>query len=210
MKNKLKSIKLRIGKNFFNYSHQRQRPERAQAKWALIDELLPKEPGSLLDIGCNEGLFTINAARLGWNAWGIDYQEKTIKYATQDAQKHELENAFFSVGLLNLENSRKLPKFDVIIIVATFQEVWSRYGPEAGREIFRNLLNACNQRLIFEPASINCKYGSKVFGKDNDLASIEAWINDLTRQVPGWQASYVGKTENTENEPYRFMFLIEK
>lgn len=205
------SIRSLIMKKIVKVSHQRKNPARALAKWELISAHLPPEPGSLLDIGCNEGLFTRNAARMGWCAWGIDILDHVVNYATRMARKEGLSRVFFSTGTLTPENTKCLPKFDVIIMVSTFQEVCAEFGLEKGCEIFYNLLKSCGQRFLFEPSSVNSKYGPgvQIFATDNDPESIKKWVKGLVSRSPGWKVRYVGKTKYTAKEPYRFMFLIE-
>ena len=199
-------------KRFLKISHQRKNLNRVEAKWELINTNLPNSPGSLFDIGCNEGLFSVNASQQGWFVWGIDFHNNAISYAVKNAEREGVENAFFSSGKITPENVKQLPEFDVIFLLSIFQEICSQYGLKKGYEIFDDLLKICRKALFFEPSSINRKYGqgNKVFEVDNDLESIKKWANFLVSRSQGWKARYIGKTEYTSNEPYRFMFLIER
>jgi len=202
----------RIKKEIFGYSHQRKSLERTNTKWEIINSYLPDKPGSLFDIGCNEGFFTRNASKKGWCAWGIDINKRAIKYATDSVNNKELAGVYFSKGGISPEVAKKLPKYDVIILVSIFQEICSLFGLEKGYELMDSLLAACNNRIFFEPSSINSKYGKnvKIFDSDNDLASVEKWVNWIVSRNQGWKFSYIGKTPYTIKEDYRFMFLIEK
>lgn len=193
-------------------SHQRKNMERARSKWEIIRANLPENPGTVLDIGCNEGFFTINAAKKGWFAWGFDLLENAIDYAVGTARKEGLNNVFFSEGGITPENVKKFPKFDVIFLLSIFQEICSKFSIEKGYEVFDDLLKICKGRLFFEPSSINRKYckGERVFAVDNDFESINNWVGQLVSRSTGWKFQYIGKTAYTDNEPYRFMFLIEK
>jgi SAM-dependent methyltransferase len=193
-------------------SHQRKNPARANDKWRLINDHLPKEPGSLLDIGCNEGLFTKNAALKGWCAWGIDILDRAVNYAKKSADKEGIQNVFFSYGTLAPDVAQCLPKFDVIILASTFQEICSTFGLEKGYDILYNLLKASNKKLFFEPSSLNAKYGpdALIFEHDNDLESVDKWLKKLVSRLPEWEVRYIGKTHCSAKEPYRFMFLFEK
>ena len=201
-----------IRKRFFKISHQRKNPGRADAKWELILSHLPEKPGSLLDIGCNEGMFTINAAKIGWCAWGFDLHNNAVDFAARTVRKKRISGAFISFGALTPEIAKKLPKFDVIIIVSTFQEICTAYGMEKGYEVFQCLLNSCNGMLFFEPSSVNSKFGHdvKIFDINNDIKSIEKWVKSLVAGSQSWSVRYVGRTVYTKKEPYRYMFLFEK
>lgn len=199
-----------LRKDVRSYSHQRKHLERAYSKWELIKSHLPEEAGSLLDLGCNEGLFTREAARKGWCAWGIDILEQTIEYASRAARKEGLTNVFFTVGSLTPENAECLPKFDVIILASVFHEIYAAFGRKNAHEMFRSILNACNKKLFLECSSLNIKYGegNRIFEKDNDLACIEKWVRKLVPKSSGWKVKFIGQTEYTYKEPYRYMFLF--
>ena len=207
----LGNIGYQIRKRFFKISHQRKNSGRADAKWELILSCLPEKPGSLLDIGCNEGMFTINAAKIGWCAWGFDLHSIAVDFAARTVRKKGISGAFFSFGALTPEIAKKLPNFDVIIIVSTFQEICARYGMERGYEIFQCLLKACNI-LFFEPSSVNSKFGRdvQIFSVNNELKSIEKWVKSLIAGSQSWSVRYIGRTVYTKKEPYRYMFLFEK
>ena len=193
-------------------SHQRLDPKRMRAKWQLIEKELPEQSGSLLDIGCNEGFFTRKAGEKGWCAWGIDGLAHAVEYAQREQTRQRLQTVFFSHGLLTPEVARNLPLFDVIILVSSFHEIVQAYGEEKANILFDDLLKSCRQKVIFEPSSDCHRYGvtPPLFSPNKDLAGIEKWVQSLVARSPGWKVRYVGKTVYTNEEPYRFMFVIER
>ena len=88
-------------RRFLGLSHQRQDAERTRQKWRLIEGELDTPPGSLLDIGCNEGYFALKAAEKGWCAWGIDRLGHTVAYADKKARDRHLSTAYFARGLMS-------------------------------------------------------------------------------------------------------------
>lgn len=193
-------------------SHQRLDLARTSDKWTLIERELPDVPGSLLDIGCNEGHFTRKAAENGWCAWGIDDLAHPVEFATEQARAQGLSNALFAQGQLTPEVARRLPSFDVILMVSTFHEIFQVFGPDLAYRMFDDLLAACRQKMIFEPASTNDRYSGShaLFIKENDRTAIESWVCSIASRSPGWRVRFVGKTQYTNAEPYRFMFAIER
>ncbi len=198
-------------RRFLGLSHQRQDAERTRQKWRLIEGELDTPPGSLLDIGCNEGYFALKAAEKGWCAWGIDRLGHTVAYADKKARDGRLSTAYFARGLMSPATARTLPKFDVILLLSAFHEIYQSFDEEDAYRLFDDLLKACGRKLIFEPASINNRYSREraVLAKDNDRDAIEAWVRDLASRSPGWHVRYVGETSYTADEPYRYMFVIE-
>ena len=69
-----------------------------------------KKQGSLLDVGCGEGKYTILAQKLGFNALGIDYIQKAILTAKKKAKNLKcnfIHNDFFK--------EKFKTKFDVVL-----------------------------------------------------------------------------------------------
>lgn len=193
-------------------SHQRLDMERTLAKWPLIEKELTGPPGSLLDIGCNEGFFTRKAAEKGWCAWGIDRLANPVEYAANRAREQGLPTVFFAHGLMTPEAACGLPTFDVILLVSTFHEIFNACGEARAYQLFDDLLKACRRKLIFEPASTNDRYSREkpVLARDNDRDAVETWVRALVSRSPGWRTRYVGETRYTNAEPHRFMFVIER
>ncbi|MCE2510423.1 MAG: class I SAM-dependent methyltransferase [Alphaproteobacteria bacterium] len=190
-------------------SHQRLDMDRMRRKWALLEKELDARTGELLDIGCNEGFFTRLATQKGWRSVGIDVNEATIRYARK---KHaDLPNIRFMNASITRPFVEQLPEFDVILLLSVFQEIYVALGREEALHCFGALLAKCRQKMLFETASTNAKYaGDRLFAKDNDQASVEAWIATLVATHPGWQARLVGATAYSNTEPYRYLFAIER
>ena len=190
-------------------SHQRLDMERMHRKWALLEKELKGEPGSLLDIGCNEGFLTRFAAEKGWDSTGIDVSAERIRYAQKKHQ--DLPNLRFLNASISRAFLDSMPDFDVIFLLSVFQEIYVALGREEALYAFGALLSKCRRKMLFEPASTNAKYaGDRLFEKDNDQAAVEAWVAKLVAAHPGWRAHFVGATAYSDTEPYRYLFAIER
>jgi len=193
-------------------SHQRSHMDRAREKWSLIEGELTDTPGSLLDIGCNEGYFTMQAAEKGWSAWGIERMERAVRYARREAERRNLDTALFFNAPLTPEAVEHMPQFDVILFLSSFHDFHQVHGGERAYAMFDNLLRACRHKMILEPASTTKRFSKSepVFSRDNDREAIEEWVHKLVARSPGWNVRYVGETAYSEVEPYRYMFSIER
>lgn len=70
--------------------------------------------GKVLNLGCGQGRHTLYCAGEGFESYGIDYVERAINEAKQEAKKRNLENTHFEVmDLLNLNFDNNF--FDIII-----------------------------------------------------------------------------------------------
>lgn len=77
-----------------------------------LEEQLPS--GRILDLGCGQGRHTLYAAKQGYDAYGIDYIQKPLDEAQEEAEKENLTNThFLYMDVLKL----RFPKnyFDIII-----------------------------------------------------------------------------------------------
>ncbi len=80
---------------------------------AILRELVEKRivlPCETLDIACGEGMYGIYLARKGFDVTGIDFSEKAIEYAKQNAEKAKVKVKFINLDVTNLAQIRR--KFD--------------------------------------------------------------------------------------------------
>ncbi|MEN2994007.1 MAG: class I SAM-dependent methyltransferase [Thermodesulfovibrio sp.] len=52
---------------------------------------MPLKSGRLLDVGCGDGVFLVEAQKRGYEVWGIDFDRKSIKVCQE---KIRLKNTF--------------------------------------------------------------------------------------------------------------------
>ena len=135
----------------------------------------------------------------------------TVAYANKQARDRHLSTAFFPQGLMSPATARTLPKFDVILLLSAFHEIYEAFDEEDAYRLFGDLLKACGRKMIFESASTNNRYSRErtVLAKDNDRDAIEAWVRELASRSAGWRVRFVGETSYTNEEPHRYMFAIE-
>lgn len=83
----------------------------------MFFKLIPIKSGKILDVGCGDGIFLEEAKKRGYEVWGIDFDQKSIRVCQE---KRGLENTFVMTPqeFLRVAQEKEL-KFDVI----TFFEV---------------------------------------------------------------------------------------
>ena len=175
----------------------------------MIKHELNGPHGSLLDIGCNEGYFTRFSSEEGWFSIGVDIDKKAIQFARQKSVL--MPNVAFINQEINKSFIETLPVFDVILLLSTFQEIYVLLGKDHATKVLGGLLNRCRIKMIMEPASTNAKYGEpEFFSVDNNRAAIEAGMQRLISQFPGWKIREIGATPYSDTEPHRYMYAIER
>jgi len=195
-------------KKIAKMSHQRLDLDRMRRKWALLEAELQGEPGSFLDVGCNEGFFSRYTSELGWFSMGIDTDRVAIEYAVDSTR--DRCNVVFAVAPLSRDLVNTLPRFDVIAMLSSFQEIYVALGREEALYCLGVMLDKCNSKLLFEPASTNEKFHDEIFKKDNDEKAVTDWVVSLIENYPEWHVRKVGKTCYSDTEPYRYLYAIER
>lgn len=82
-----------------------RRPETIQKSVDWLIATLGLQTGdAVLDLGCGPGLYAARLAAQGLTATGIDYSRRSIDYATQYAQQHNLDIVYRYQNYLTLED----------------------------------------------------------------------------------------------------------
>jgi len=94
-------------------------------RWRWLKPRLRKHKGRLLDVGCGSGSFTIGAARMGYDAFGLSWDERNQHKAEQRAAIVRAKSATFDVCDVRHLESRAdlLSKFDVVICLETIEHI---------------------------------------------------------------------------------------
>ena len=95
-------------------------------RWRWLKPRLRKHRGGrLLDVGCGSGAFTIGAARMGYEALGLSWDERNQRVARERAAIVKAETAGFDVCDVRQLGSRSdlLCKFDVVICLETIEHI---------------------------------------------------------------------------------------
>lgn len=88
-----------------NHDQASRRPEIIQQSVAWLVATLGLKPGTaVLDLGCGPGLYAARLAEQGLRVTGVDYSRRSIDYATQYAQQHNLDITYRYQDYLTLED----------------------------------------------------------------------------------------------------------
>ena len=84
-----------------------RRPETVQKSAAWLIATLGLKPGdAVLDLGCGPGLYAARLAERGLRVTGVDYARRSIDYATQYAQQHNLPITYRYQDYLTLTDEK--------------------------------------------------------------------------------------------------------
>jgi SAM-dependent methyltransferase len=96
-------------------------------RWRWLKKRLPQTANgeTLLDVGCGTGAFTIGAARRGYRATGISWDERNQRVAAERAQICGASSADFVIGdVRRLDSITALaPTYDVLICLECVEHI---------------------------------------------------------------------------------------
>ncbi len=191
-------------------------------RWKLIEEYLSKEDKTLLDIGCNAGIFTSLAANKGILSIGIDGYSDQRKHLQKYPAKKYAAKLFLkgkNMGLIQLtvtpDNIDFLPKTDIVLLLAVYHHWYKYYGEYQAKKMLQALKGA--DKIFFEPPSTRAEYRSnkgkgntKPKFEDNNEESIIKYNTKLLKSLFGdeYDVKMIGKSMVVAH--YRYLFLIQK
>jgi SAM-dependent methyltransferase len=198
---------------FFLYSHGSYQEDRdTEAKIRKIVENIDLGAiGSVLDVGCNEGLVADYFARQGKFAVGIDVAPIFLRSVLREP--HRGSAAAFGVYGLQAENVRCLPEFDLVLVLSVHHWWVKARGDDYAKDIVRELIARSRRYFVIEFSSINDKYGYREPRfVDHDEKSVVAYAMDWLRDCsPPSEPLFVGSNRETEGrERLRYLFVIRR
>jgi 2-polyprenyl-3-methyl-5-hydroxy-6-metoxy-1,4-benzoquinol methylase len=181
-----------------------------QARFDLIDMVLPNERLTCIDIGCNEGYFAFKIAERGGFSIGLDQDRNAIMVAEARAKVHKIDNVVFSNYQLDAEKCRALPKVDVIVFLSVFHHILRHNKIEYAMNFLRAISSINTRYMIFETGQPNEKNVSwikdlEVMGEDFEL-----WVIDTLKSVGYSKVTVLGKTDSIRSDTSRLLFFAEK
>jgi len=157
--------------------HSFKRDVSTIQRWDAIQNEIPENGGSALDIGCNLGYFVLSMAERGFYVVGIDMSPGYRVISEYVQKKAGLDNATFCSMRLTPENISSLPKVDIVIFLSVWHHWIRAFGIDKARLMFRTLWDKTNHTLFFES-------GEDKEIKDLDLRiPISEWLRGELKQI---------------------------
>ncbi len=187
--------------------YQRTRPAGTRERWNLIQSRATGT--SLLDVGCSSGLLTALAAGIGFFAVGLDANWEVLSEARKKC-KPNLSLAYMHF-VITLQSVAALPVCDVVLCLSVYHQWHRKFGHEGAQQILRILGGKARQRLFFEPASKQSKYGAEppAFIDGNERSIVEYNEGMLGALFGKENVEFLGATSASWSEPLRYLFAID-
>lgn len=196
-----------LGKSYTASAGGRFSADRFEA----ISKALPDTAGySVLDIGCNEGYFTIRMAEQGNFAIGIDVSSLSIRNAQDIARHNDVSGAVFSTFLVEEQTVAMLPKVDVVICLSVYHHWARKLGEEGAFLIMQGLARKTEKYLVFEtgqPNERNVDWADELNFMRPDHKS---YIIKLLHRIGFDDVTPIGLFETTVSDVPRDLYLARK
>ncbi len=120
-------------------------------KEKVLNALDPKPGEKILDVGCGVGTFTYHSAKVGAQAWGVDYSKKSIEAAKILCNKFGVGS---KIEFVTCDAAKKLPFenffFDKIVTADFIEHITDQQKEKAIKEMCR-VLKPFGLIIIFTP-----------------------------------------------------------
>lgn len=188
-------LKFRFG---ISKAYQEDRSEGINQRWEKINPYL-NENTSVLDIGCNIGVFTSKAASKTGCAIGIEPSWTAINRAKK---KHKnVSGVAFAQKTISPENIDSLPTCDTTFLLSVYHLWYQQNGAKSAKEMLTTVAEKSSHQFFFEPASRKSRYDDQKLSFDDfDEEQIREHNRKLLNEVLSnkWEINYMGKTESRE------------
>lgn len=189
-----------------DYQRQRFPDEKVRTILSGIDLA---QVGSVLDVGCNEGLITSHFTERGKFAVGIDISPFFARNLLR--RLHDDNTPAFGTMKLGPDNVATLPTFDLVLVLSVHHWWVKEHGDDVAKRMVRHLIERARRYFVIEFSSIREKYGyAEPQFVDNDAASVTAyakrWLLDID---PSYDVRYLGPNAETQGrERQRHVFVV--
>ncbi len=121
-------------------------------RWEMIKKEITALPAkSVVDLGCAEGFYVIQAAReLDCFSLGIDADIRSLNVARSQLALEKITNASFSQSVIDEHLLDKLPRFDLVIFMSVMHHMMYKNGENYCRLILQKLRPKIGKAMIFE------------------------------------------------------------
>jgi SAM-dependent methyltransferase len=113
---------------------------------------IPEGSRSVIDVGSNNGFFSIGLAQQGYSVIGYEPEREFVSGANQICDRYAVDNAaFFSEGL-DVDSSESMFSGDVTLVLSVFHNWVKQYDFESAIRILINIWSHTRRAMFFELA----------------------------------------------------------
>ena len=121
-------------------------------KLDLILKNIPKDAKNIIDVGSNNGFFSIKLAQKGYQVIGYEPTDKFVESSNMICRKYDINNAvFYKIGL-DKDSSESLFDADISLVLSVLHNWVKQSDYNTAIEILKNIWSKTNKIMFFELA----------------------------------------------------------
>jgi len=182
-------------------------------KWRLIESNLPKGARNAMDVGSNNGFFSLRLAQKGLFTLGIEPDTELLRLAQAAALRAHVQRAAFAALPVSPDNVSELPPVDVTVVMSVAQRWIRMYGREPGLAIVRAIWAKTARAMFFElPNAQQSEKEADILGYlGKTEAESEAAILSFLDSLGGGKARLLGYLPSDfRPDEKRHLFVLER
>lgn len=151
-------------------------------RWEAVRHALDRwQCRSMIDLGCSEGYYVLQAARHGLGfCLGVDFDLRRIWTCQNQVVLDDVANAGFLLADVEPAMIESMPSFDAVVFLSVLHHLLVARGEPAARDLLRALSRKVGKVLVFE------------MGQSDERS--ESWASrlpDMGRDPHDWIAAFV-------------------
>jgi len=179
-------------------------------RWDAIRQHLPKN-GSAIDIGCQNGFFTMKLAQHGLATIGLERDEASFRVCQLVSLANDPLPAGFWHYDITSGSAAKLPVVDCIVCLSVFHNWVREFGFEEADRIMKVLASRTRSTMVFETGQNDQVQAWWATAMDFMGADPESWIRQYLRDLGFDSVKHVGTFAGTaKHESKRHLFVARR
>ena len=155
----------------------------SEKRWEMFSHSLPKV-GSVLDMGCDEGILTDWCADHGLFSLGVDRSSHVIQLAKR--RESFSKKLSFMCCNIDVDLIDSMPTFDCVLMLSVHHHFWRTGGRVYAEDVFRKILSKTD-RIIYEAPIRTVRYRPK----DKPSHEIPSFINLDKESAAEWYTEWI-------------------
>jgi cyclopropane fatty-acyl-phospholipid synthase-like methyltransferase len=178
-------------------------------RWTLVqDKIKPLHPASFLDLGCAEGYFVLQAAKVfNCVSLGVDADIRRLTIAMSSAALNRTDGAGFIGASIDMELLTKLPVFEVVTFLSVMHHVMYEHGEDYARNLLAAIRKKTSKCLIFDMGQSNETSHEWASLLPPMKPSPEAWITQFLKSAGFSTVEVIGQSDAYRNAVNRILFI---
>jgi cyclopropane fatty-acyl-phospholipid synthase-like methyltransferase len=181
-----------------------------EERWHAIEEVLRRHGcRSVVDLGCSEGYYVLQAARSGLGfCLGVDFDLRRVWTCTSQVILNDVPNAAFLISEITPDLADRLPELDAVVFLSVLHHIMYQQGQDYCRDLLTRLRRKMRKVMVFEMGQSD-EHLETWAKKMPDMGSDpHAWIADFVRSAGFSRVEKIGEARSYKREVDRALFEV--